>query len=399
MISISISPNIEKDDLFLTLRLIFQPSKWKKGDKEEELKGLIKEYFNIPYVSLFNSGRSALYCLLRAFNLKKKDEVLIQAFTCNALVNPILWNNFTPVYVDIDSNLNIDPLDLRKKITTNSKILIVQHTFGNPCKMEEILKVVKENNLILIEDCAHSLGAEYKGQKIGTFGKASFLSFSRDKVISSVYGGAILIKDKELAEKILELDYPSNFWTFQQLLHPLLIKLIIPCYNFLGKALLIFFQRLHILSKAVSYEEKQGKKPKYFPKKMPNAIACLACNQFKKLDKFYLHRKKISEIYSKELGVSYLEKDVKKTYLRFIFFHEKAHEIIRKFWKRNILIGDWYTSPIAPPDTNLERMKYKLGSCKKAEKYAKKTLNLPTHINISKKQAKYIVSILRELIK
>ena len=82
-------------------------------------------------------------------------------------------------------------------------------------------------------------------------------------------------------------------------------------------------------------------------------------------------------------------------FLRFTVKHPKAHQIIKKAWKNNILIGDWYTSPIAPHDTNLDKLQYQLGSCPKAEKLAKETFNLPTHINISKEEAQKIITFLK----
>ena len=90
------------------------------------------------------------------------------------------------------------------------------------------------------------------------------------------------------------------------------------------------------------------------------------------------------------------EKD-NSIFLRFTIKHSEAHKIIKKMWKKNILIGDWYTSPIAPDDTDLDKVGYKVGSCPKAEKLSKQTLNLPTHINISKKEAKKITDFLKAL--
>ena len=282
---------------------------------------------------------------------------------------------------------------------------MVQHTFGQPSEMDEILEICRQHNLILIEDCAHSLGAEYKNRKVGTFGKAAFFSFSRDKVISSVYGGMAVTNDENLAKKIKDyqekIGYPSNFWIFQQLLHPVLINLLIlPTYRIFGKYLLILFQWLKILSKAVHWREKRGMKPAYFPKRLPNALAVLALNQFKKLEKFNNHRKEIAGFYAQELlNTKYQIQDTiyekGNIFLRFPVRHEKAHKIIRQAWRKNLLIGDWYTSPIAPHDTKLNKMGYIFGSCLKAEKLAKETLNLPTHINISKEEAQKIVKFLK----
>ena len=140
---------------------------------------------------------------------------------------------------------------------------MVQHTFGMPANMDEIIAFV-EHNLILIEDCAHSLGAEYRGKKVGTFGKAAFFSFSRDKVISSVYGGMVVTNDlpcRKTSTSSGRIWLSIYFWIFQQLLHPILMNyIILPIYNFLdlGKYFLVLSQWLHILSKAVHWKEKRG---------------------------------------------------------------------------------------------------------------------------------------------
>jgi dTDP-4-amino-4,6-dideoxygalactose transaminase len=429
-ISISLSPNTEKDDVRLALKTIFKPWSWKKGRAVLKLEEEFKKYLGVKYAFSFNSGRSALLAILKALDLKKGEEVLAQAFTCNAAVNPIIWSGLKPVYLDCDEDtFNIDPKDLLRKITPKSKVVMIQHTFGlpafashygasagKPAEINEVLEICRKNNLILIEDCAHALGAEYNGQKVGAFGKAGFFSFSRDKVISSIYGGMAVTNDSSLAKRIQQAQdkfgYPSFFWVFQQLLHPILVNwIVLPIYNFLdlGKIFLILSQWLHLLSKAVHRKEKRGEKPAYFPKSLPNGLALLVLNQFKKLDKFYQHRQEISKFYYEALknssfGISenlspeiLKRKNIKHSFLRFTIKHKKAHEIIYQAWnKKNILIGDWYTSPIAPDDTNLEKMSYRMGMCPKAEKLSKITLNLPTHINISPEKAQKIINFLKK---
>lgn len=400
-ISISLSPNTEKDDIWLAFKLIFQPWRWTFGANPRKLEEGFKEYLGAEYAFSFNSGRSALMAILDSFNLVKGDEVLLQAFTCNAAANPIIWSGFKPIYVDCDERtFNIDLEDLKRKATEKSRVVIVQHTFGLPADMDKITDFCNENGLILIEDCAHSLGAGCKGKKIGTFGKAAFFSFSRDKIISSVYGGMAVTDDKEVAEKLRcfqkNAGFPCFFWTFQQLLHPVLTNwLILPSYAIFGKYLLIVFQWLKVLSKAVHWKEKRGMKPCYFPKRMPNALAKLALRQFLKVDRFNEYRRKIAGFYYSEFKNSEFElpldpSEVNQTFLRFTVKNKKAHEIIRSAWKNNLLIGDWYTVPIAPHDTKLEKVGYLSGSCPNAEKLAKTVFNLPTHINISEKEAKTV---------
>jgi|GEM_PF-66302 len=405
-ISISLSPNVEKDDVVLAFKMIFQPWRWKAGKEIKELEDQFKGYFKTGYAFSFNSGRSSLMAILKSLNLEKDDEVLLQAFTCNAASNPLIWSGLRPIYVDCDEKtFNIDAADLERKISKKSKAVIVQHTFGLPADMDKILDVCAKNNLILIEDCAHALGASYKGRKVGTFGQASFFSFSRDKIISSVYGGMVLVNDEKLAENIRnfqkKISFPYFGWILQQLLHPVFMAwLILPFYKIFGKHLLVLFQWLHILSKAVHWKEKRGKRPSYFPKALPNALAVLALNQFKKIEKFSRHRRKIADFYCNELKEAGFElpldpSDSEQTFLRFVLKNKKAHEIIKACWRKNILIGDWYTSPVAPHDTRLKKVGYDFGSCPRAEKLSGIVLNLPTHINITEKEAKTISDFIK----
>ncbi|MCX6722444.1 MAG: DegT/DnrJ/EryC1/StrS family aminotransferase, partial [Candidatus Staskawiczbacteria bacterium] len=277
-ISISLSPNVEKDDVNLALNLVIRPWLWtrqkrsahsagqEKGKAVIELENAFKEYLGVKYAFSFNSGRSSFYAILKALELEKGSEVALQAFTCNAVPNPVLWADFTPLYIDCnldDYNMSIN--DLEAKISPRTKVVVSQHTYGLPADVTKIRAICEAKSLILIEDCAHSLGSEFNNQKIGTFGKAAFFSFGRDKVISSVYGGIAVTNDDAIGKKIEELQKefgpPSNFWILQQLLHPILLNyIILPIYNFLdlGKIFLVLSQWFHILSKAVSWQEKQG---------------------------------------------------------------------------------------------------------------------------------------------
>ncbi len=438
-ISISLSPNVQKDDVRLALKLLFQPGKWKEGSAIKELEESFRKYLGVnpvrnspptgpsgaqsageisngvKYAVSFNSGRSALFAILKALNLPLGSNVSLQAFTCNAVPNPILWAGLNPVYIDCKDDFNIDP----EKVT--GEIVIIQHTFGLPANIENIMSRLQRNqgslinsenlsgrqtNTVIIEDCAHALGAEVNSQKVGTFGKAGFFSFSRDKVISSVYGGMAVTNDDAIGKRLEELQkefgMPGMFWIKQQILHPILLHyIILPMYNFLdlGKIFLILSQSLHVLSKAVSWQEKRGLRPDYFPKALPNAMAMMALHQFNKLEKFNSHRKELADFYYQELqNTSFvLPKKENNIFLRFAVQHPKAHEIIYEAWhKENMLLGDWYTSAIAPDDTKMEEMKYEAGMCPNAERLAKQTLNLPTHINISKEEAQRIVNFLKK---
>lgn len=404
-ISISLSPNTEKDDVRLAWKLLFESDLWVNGKAPGELEEVFKKKTGVKHAYAFNSGRSALMAVLDGFKFEAGSEILMQAFTCNAAVNPIIWAGLKPVYVDCNNNYNIDIEDLKKKITPKSRAVMVQHTFGQPCDLDEIVEFCREKKLFLIEDCAHSLGAAYKGKNIGTFGDASFFSFSRDKIISCVYGGMAVARNKELAERIAAFQnragYPDRMWIEQQLLHPVLMnRIILPSYSIFGKYLLVMFQKSRILSKAIHWQEKKGRKPDYFPRRMPNALALLCLKQLGKLERFNAHRQELAAFYYRDLADTTLSMPPKAvdgiaTYLRFTVRDKDAREIINEAWRRNILIGDWYTSPIVPNDTQLDKLEYVPGSCPNAEKLARETFNLPTHINISEIEAKAVSDFIK----
>jgi len=416
-ISTSLSPNTEKDDIRLALKLLFQPWDWKLNHyatrpRSVGLEEEFKRYLGVKYAISFNSGRSALMAILDSLDIKKDDEVLLQGFTCNSAVNPILAKGAKPVFVDVVDTINMDPEDLKKKITSKSKVAMIQHTFGWPAQIDEILKIAKQNNLFLVEDCAHSLGAKYKGKFCGTFGDVAFFSFGRDKIISSVFGGLAVTNNEEIGERIKNFrekcDFPSNFWIFQQLLHPILVNyLVLPAYGlnqYLGRIILGLFHKLSILSKGVYKKEKKGEIPKYFPKRFPNALATLALNQFKKLEKFNNHRRKTASFYEKELKNTGFNLPLAKSqegrtpaFMRYpILVNFDTDEILQKLRRKKIFLDDgWRKSPVVPPDTDIDKMGYLFGSCPQVEKVAQNIVNLPTHINISEKEAKIIVNFLK----
>jgi len=412
---VSLSPNTEKDDISLAFKVLFKFHK-EENKKTEELERELKDYLNVKNLLSFNSGRSALMGILYSFNIQKDDEVLIQAFTCNAAINPIIERGARPIFVDIDNTLNIDPIDLERKITSNTKAVIIQHTFGWPAQIKKIVEICKRNQLVLIEDTAHSLGAEYEGKLCGTFGDASFFSFGRDKIISSVFGGAAMIKDESIFEKMKifqkNISLPPKIWTLQQILHPILTNyIVLPSYKlnqYFGRIVIGFFHKISLLSKAVYKKEKMALIPSVFPKKMPSPLSLLALNQIKKIERFNEHRRKISEIYYKNIDKKlfipvFPEKGLEKkpVFMRYpVLVSSGTDDILKKMRNHNIYLNDgWRKSPIVPLDTDLEKVHYVLGSCPRAEKIANRIINLPTHINVSENKAIKIVKLLNECIK
>ena len=403
----SLSPNTETDDVLLALKILFQPWKWTHGLASSELEKKFQEYLPTKHAFTFVSGRSALSALLSSLNLKPNDEILLSGFTCVAVPNAVIWAGGLPVYVDIEEeSFNLSLLDLEKKINPKSKVLIIQHTFGQPADLDKILPLARKHKLFVIEDCAHALGARYFGQKVGTFGDAAFFSFGRDKVISSVFGGLLVTNSESVASGVLttlkSLNPPTSFWTLQQLLHPIITSLVKLTYGFgLGKSLLALSQRLNIISRAVYPEEKRAQKPSFIGFKLPNALAILALHQFTKLEKINSHRQKIAKIYEQKLNTlpiqsPRIEDNLQHLFLRYPLLVKKPDELLINAKKENLLLDNWYNPALSPQGIDYSKVFYNPKDYPISQKVAQHILNLPTHINLTKQDAQRIVNFLRK---
>jgi perosamine synthetase len=400
-ITISLSPNAQPDDVALARRRLFDRARWFDQSEVEALEREFAALFGAEYTALaVNSGRSGQWTILKALGYGVGDQVAVQSFTCVAVPNSVIWLGASPVYVDIDATYNLTAETLRARITPQTRAVIVQHTFGILADLEPIRALCDERGLVLIEDCCHGLGARYRGKPIGSFGKAAFFSFGRDKILSSVFGGMIITADREFARQLRAErdalpDVPAR-WVAQQLFHPIAFDLILPTYNSgVGKAALVALQKAGLVSKAVYDAERFGQQPRVFPAKMPGALAALARHQLQKLDKFNAHRAMLAQKYADALKNTalILPPHVEgASWLRYPVRHPDADGLFQYAKARGILLGDWYRSPITPA-TALLAVKYEMGSCPTAEEYARTVINLPTAPTISAAQADKVIEV------
>lgn len=409
---IAASPNTEKDDVSLAWKMLFTPWKWRQ-DAENSTKTfekLVSSYHGGENAVALDSARSSFYMLLKAFGIGEGDEVILPSFSCLVIANPVLWVGAKPVYVDINpNNFNLDYEDLKKKLTPKTKAVLVQHTFGLPIEMEKVREIVGKD-VKIIEDCAHSLGGVYKGQKIGTIGDASVLTFGIEKVISTVRGGMILIKDDKIAQKIRnERSKLPQFKLIRiaiALLNPILWSIITPIYYLgigkytVGRAFSVIAHKIGIMGIMIEDEEYITQKPSWLPARMPAALSRLGISQLQKLDRFNEHRREIAKIYSEGLGIKYkTPENSKHSYLRFpILLDEDIRaKFIAEAKKQHFVLGDWYKNILYAPESSLEKLGYKKGDTPRAEKASKKIVNLPTGINVSEEDARRLVEILVEM--
>jgi perosamine synthetase len=177
-----------------------------KGEFVNAFEEGFARYIGAPHATSVHNGTVAIHLALAALGIGPGDEVIVPTFTYVASVNTILQTGATPVYVDsLPDTLNIDPADVRRKITPRTKAVMVVHLYGLPCDMDAITAICTEHNLLLVEDAAEAFGTRYKGQHVGTFGDAATFSFFGNKTITTGEGGMVVMKTNEAHDRAAHL--------------------------------------------------------------------------------------------------------------------------------------------------------------------------------------------------
>ncbi|WP_404464139.1 DegT/DnrJ/EryC1/StrS family aminotransferase [Vreelandella aquamarina] len=174
------------------------------GPMHEKLEQALCEYLDVPEIALFNNGMSALVTSLQALNIK--GEVITTPFSFIATTHALLWNNLTPVFVDIDpSSFNIDPSKIESAITSKTEAILAVHCYGVPCNTTAIQKIADKHGLKVIYDAAHAFGVQDSAGSVLKQGDLSAISFHATKIFNTFEGGAIICKDKKTKLKINQL--------------------------------------------------------------------------------------------------------------------------------------------------------------------------------------------------
>ncbi len=407
-IAISLSPNAEADDVALAKQLLLRPTTWNDNSPLQKATTAFEQFFPNHHATLLTSGRAALYRLLTALNISSGDEVILQAFTCSAVPAAIQWTGATPIYADITpGTYNAGPADIAKKITSHTRAIIAQHTFGIPATITTLQTIAKQHKLLLIEDCAHALGSQSDNKLLGTFGDAAFFSFGRDKMLSSVFGGAIISQNKDLIKKITtqtnHLPRAPRFWIAQQLVHPFALAGLLPHYfsHALGQMGLVALQRVRAISKVLTPSEKKGEQPPHLHYRYPSALAELLTHQLEKLPRFTERRREIATRYQQALAgnsrltLPTVPPNSQPAWLRYPILVADPVKLRQQAKQKHMLLGDWYDKPIAPHDVDQRVFGYIPGSCPNAEAAATRVINLPTYPLLINEQVEQVITFMQ----
>jgi perosamine synthetase len=281
-------PTISEDEIKAVARIL-QSGMLVQGTEVKNFEEKMCQFIGLSHASAVSSGSAALFLILKALEIGPGDKVALPAYVCTAPLNCIFQAGAEPLLVDIKTDgYNISTQDLMKKINRKTKAIILPHMFGQPADIDSVLT----SGIPLIEDCAMSLGATFKGKMTGSFGFASVFSFYATKVITTGEGGMVLSNSAEFIKKIKDLR---------------------------------------------SYDEKDSYKIRY-NFKMTDIQAAIGQVQLKQLPQFIERRREIAALYNKEFSSLNITLPRESDHIKAIYFRyviRKADHMLQTMEKLN----------------------------------------------------------------
>jgi len=362
----------DENDIKAVGKVIKRGTYWASGPEIDDFEKEIAQFIGKKYAITFNSGTSALHSILKAYNIKKNDEVIVPSFTFIATANAPLFVGAKPVFAETENEtFGLDYKSVVKKISEKTKAIIPLHYGGIPSRDINMLREIsEEKDIILIEDAAESFGAKIKNKMVGTFGDSAIFSFCQNKVITTGEGGAIATDEKEIFNRLKlirshgRVEKNNFFSTTKEM------DYILPGYNF----------------------------------RMPSMIAALGLSQLKKIKKIIDMRRENAVYLNKKLAnISEIKtpkepKDFHHVYqLYTLKLKNKAQrDGLQKYLSKKGIMTKIYFEPVHLKTLYKEKFSYKEGDLPKTEELSKKVLTLPMYPHLSEKDMNYIVKSIKE---
>ena len=364
----------------------------------------IKSYFNNKDIYLFSSARGALSAFLQANNIKDGDSVLLSSFTCLAVPTAVIASGASPIYVDINPlTLNMNLEDLIKQVKANTKAIVVQHTMGRTIDdMNGIIKFASERNILVIEDCALSLGTKNSDVGIGFLGDAAIYSLELSKTLSAGWGGILLNNNSELKEPLeafyKTLNYESLLTRFRKLIQIITTGIFYNKYlYFFGKYIVALGYKASFFKGSTPYEEYEGRVSSDFVSKLGLTQLLFTNTQFKRLEVISKTNNRNFLYIQESLKNNgfFVLGDISKNHFpvssRVAFLLKDPKSAFEWFADKGIELGTWFSEPLSTlPLFNFEADKYP-----NTQFISKHIVNLPCHNKVTIDDLKWLDEIIK----
>lgn len=354
------------------------------GHLVENLEAAFGSILGVNYVVTFRSGRNSLRAILKAMEIGEGDEVILPGFTCAVVPYTILHCGAIPVYVDVGNDYRMNLDGLHASLTERTKAIIVQHTFGFPDRMSEIVPLAKARGIRVIEDCAHVLhGTIHHGKAMGTWGDAAYFSFERGKTISSGWGGVAVTHDQDIGRRLYQLkqgvpplDRADNLRIGTELLltvllhHPDLFALS----NLIRRWV---YKKGQFTAGAVSPSECLGEPPEQPLGRLADVQASLLLSQLQRLPSIAEHRRSCVRALSERIAGSSIDLPL----MWYPIQVRNRDEAVKHFSGHQIQLRRW-AAPLTPVRCDMARARYKWGCCPVAEEISRGCVAFPTMLEM-----------------
>jgi perosamine synthetase len=350
---------------FENIKAVLNSGMLAQGKFVEDFENAFAQYIGVNYAVATNSGTSALHTALAALGIQPDDEVITTDFSFVASASCILMQGAIPVFCDIDpKTYNISPKLIENKISDRTTTILPVHLYGQPCDMDQIMKIAEEYNLFVLEDACQAHGAVYKGKKVGAIGDVGVFSFYPTKNMTTSEGGMITTNDAGIAERVKVF---RNQGQSKQYLHESL------GYNY----------------------------------RMTNIAAAIGLPQLERLEAGNKKRKENAAFLTKELmkikGIipPYVAVQMNHVFHQYTIRIEKEYPVSRSklteiLKEKGIGFGIHYPRPIHKQPM-FEHLGYTDASvnCPVSSEMSEKVLSLPVHPGVSQKDLEYITNTIK----
>lgn len=333
------------------------------GAEVEKFENELSQYLNSGKVFSFDAGRTALYVGLQALHLNAGDEVIVPAYTCAIVFEMVLRLGLKPVFVDVDlQTYNIDSEKIPEAITPATKAIIPVHLFGRPCDMDSICEISDDYGLFIVEDVAQTLGAEFRGKKVGTFGDLAIFSFGPGKSMMGGEGGAMAVNNEELADRVCQfhskLPSPDPQWILHVIMNMIAMRLFSD-HRLYALVKDLVEKRSENTDKMIlrncltlTGNNTDALDPTLKPAKMPNLSAAIVDKQLAKLDE--LNRKRmenakkltalLGEIKGNDVQLPLMNPEAKSTFTRYAVrvASRNRDQVIKEMLKKGVDAKELY---------------------------------------------------------
>jgi perosamine synthetase len=345
----------------------------------------------------FWKGRVAFHAILRALGIGPGDEVIVPGFTCVVVPNAVRFAGATPTYADVEpGGYNLDPRRADEIVTPRTRALVVQHSFGIPAQIDALRVLAAQRGLLVVEDCAHSLGGEYDGRRLGTVGDAAFFSFQWSKPLTIGLGGMAVTSNGMVADRLRRIHRETVVppVTAQLRLlaqHHAHARLFSPRQAWRARDVLRVVSGLGLFIGSSSEAELEGLMPTDHHWRMAPFQEALGERLLGSVPARNAHADALAARYDARLqraGWTPPPRPPGTTLLRYPIRVANKARLLQAARRARVELGSWFDTPLHPVALDKHnRFDYVVGQCPNAEHTARQIVNLPLHPRVSAAEA------------